>query len=243
MKLMGRKKRKMKPKERKMFDMSYGRTLTLQCVIDKSHHSDAHGVYLEIDRKRQKQYRLISVHARILDVWKVALNGMTILESCNYSYSQTNDDLTKNFIRDLVETYGDYPSDDAEYQPCGNNLVLVPWLLSGGTMNDKHIPEGITFEVVKPPVTKKWKIYHRECKHPDYSQGMFAIGTSEMEVLMIKDTESVIISNAYILAAYLADFLNDTNHSERYLAQAELDRLYADAQTVFSVHLNTVDLN
>lgn len=150
---MGRKKRKMKPKERKTFDMSYGRTLTLQCVIDKSHHSDAHGVYLEIDRKRQKQYRLISVPTSILDVWKVALNGMTILESCNYSYSQTNDEITKNFIRDLVETYGDYPSDDPEYQPCGNNLVLVPWLLSGGTMNDKHIPEGITLNLPQLSVT------------------------------------------------------------------------------------------
>jgi hypothetical protein len=72
---------------------------------------------------------------------------------------------------------------------------------------------------------------------------MYALGTSDTEVLLIQDTEMVVISNAYILAAYLADYLNDTDHSERYLAQTELDRLYADAQTVFSVSLNTVDIN
>lgn len=223
--------------------MSNGRTLNLQCVIDKSHHSDGHGVYLEIDRGKDKQYRLISIHASILAAWKVALNGMATLENSHYSYSKTNDDLTQDFIRDLIKTYGDYPSDDAQYRPRGNHSALLPWLLSGGKMGDQNIPEGISFEVVKPPVTKKWKIYHRECKHPDYANGMFAIGTSDIEVLLIQNTEMVVISNAYILAAYLADHLNNTDHSERYLAQAELDRLYADAQTVFSVHLNTVDLN
>jgi hypothetical protein len=72
---MGRNKRKMKPKDRLFLEMSYGRTLNLQCVIDKSHHSDGHGVYLQIDRGKQKHHRLISVHANILDAWKVALNG------------------------------------------------------------------------------------------------------------------------------------------------------------------------
>lgn len=223
--------------------MSYGRTLNLQCIINKSQHSDGHGVYLEIDRRKEKQYRLISVHASILDAWKVALNGMATLENSPYSYSKTNDDITQNFIRDLVQVYGEYESDDAQYIPKGDNLVLLPWLLSGGKMGDSNIPEGITFETLKPPGLQKWKIYHRECSHPDYSEGMYAIGTSDTEVLLIQDTEMVVISNAYILAAYLADHLNNTDHSERYLAQAELDRLYADAQTVFSVHLNTVDLN
>ncbi|MEG3899231.1 MULTISPECIES: hypothetical protein [unclassified Microcoleus] len=240
---MGRKKRKMKPKERLFLEMSYGRTLNLQCIIDKSHHSDGHGVYLEIDRGKEKQHRLISVHASILDAWKVALNGNSLLEKSSFSYSKSNDDITQEFIRNLVQVYGDYDSDDAQYMPKGDNRVILPWLLSGGKMDDPNIPEGITIETLKPPVTKKWKIYHRKCSHPDYANGMFAIGTSDTDVLLTQDTEMVVISNAYILAAYLADHLNDTDHSERYLAQAELDRLYADAQTVFSVHLNIVDLN
>ncbi|MEG4062597.1 hypothetical protein QUA05_16755 [Microcoleus sp. SVA1_A1] len=233
----------MKPKERLFLEMSYGRTLNLQCIIDKSHHSDGHGVYLEIDRGKEKQHRLISVHASILDAWKVALNGNSLLEKSSFSYSKSNDDITQEFIRNLVQVYGDYDSDDAQYMPKGDNRVILPWLLSGGKMDDPNIPEGITIETLKPPVTKKWKIYHRKCSHPDYANGMFAIGTSDTDVLLTQDTEMVVISNAYILAAYLADHLNDTDHSERYLAQAELDRLYADAQTVFSVHLNIVDLN
>ncbi|MEG5006707.1 hypothetical protein QUB17_24110 [Microcoleus sp. B5-C4] len=51
------------------------------------------------------------------------------------------------------------------------------------------------------------------------------------------------ISNAYILAAYVADYLNDTDHSERYLAQVEVDRLYAEAQSIFSVSIQNVNLN
>lgn len=243
MKLMaGRKKRKMKQKP-KTFDISYGRILNLQCVIDKSHHSDGHGVYLEIDRGKDKQYRLISVHASILDAWRVALNGMATLENSRYSYSKTNDDITQEFIHNLVEVYGDYESDDAQYMPKGDKEVLLPWLLSGGKPDDENIPEGITIETIKPPVTKKWKIYHRKCSHPDYANGMYAIGTSDTEVLLIQDTEMVVISNAYILAAYLADHLNDTDHSERYLAQAEIDRLYAEAQAIFGVDIQNVDLN
>lgn len=240
---MGRNKRKMKPKDRLFLEMSYGRTLNLQCVIDKSHHSDGHGVYLQIDRGKQKHHRLISVHANILDAWKVALNGNSLLEKSSFSYSNSNDEITQEFIRNLVQVYGDYDSDDAQYMPKGDSRVILPWLLSGGKMDDPNIPEGITIETLKSPVTKKWKIYHRECNHPDYSEGMYAIGTSDTEVLLIQDTEMVVISNAYILAAYLADYLNDTDHSERYLAQTELDRLYADAQTVFSVSLSTVDIN
>ncbi|MEG5043560.1 hypothetical protein [Microcoleus sp. B4-C1] len=110
-------------------------------------------------------------------------------------------------------------------------------------MSDTNIPEGITIETIKSPVTKKWKIYHRECSHPDYANGMYAIGTSDTDVLLIQDTEMVVISNTYILAAYVADYLNDIDHSERYLAQSEVDRLYAEAQTVFSVHVNTVDIH
>ncbi|MEG5175589.1 hypothetical protein QUB25_26125 [Microcoleus sp. B3-D7] len=223
--------------------MSYGRTLNLQCVIDKSHHSDGHGVYLQINRGKEKQHRLISVHASILDAWKVALNGNSLLEKSSFSYSKSNAEITQEFIRNLIQVYGDYDSDDAQYMPKGDNRVILPWLLSGGKMDDPNIPEGITIETLKPPVIKKWKIYHRECNHPDYSEGMYAIGTSDTEVLLIQDTEMVVISNAYILAAYLADHLNDTDHSERYLAQIELDRLYADAQTLFSVRLNTVDIN
>ncbi|MEG4503841.1 hypothetical protein QUA81_13345 [Microcoleus sp. F6_B4] len=233
----------MKSKERLFLEMSYGRTLNLQCIIDKSQHSDGHGVYLEIYRGKDKQHRLISVHAKIRDAWEVCKNGMSTLGNSIFSYSQTNDEITQEFIHKLVETYGDYDSDDAEYQPKGDNRIILPWLLSGGKPDDPNIPEGITIEVINPPVTKKWKIYHRQCSHPDYAQGMYAIGTSDTDVLLIEDTEMVIISNAYILAAYLADYLNDTDHSERYLAQTELDRLYADAQTIFSVNLNTVDIN
>lgn len=242
---MGKSKKRsqMNPKERRFLEMSMGRTVNLQCIIEKSQQSDGHGVYLELDRGKNKQHRLISVHAKILDAWEVCKNGMSILENFNFSYSQTNDEITQELIHKLVETYGDYDSDDAQYQPKGDNRIILPWLLSGGKPDDPNIPEGITIEVINPPVTQKWKIYHRECSHHDYSQGMYAIGTSDTDVLLIEDTEMVVISNAYILAAYLADHLNDTGHSGRYLAQVELDRLYADAQTIFSVHLNTVDLN
>jgi len=119
---MGRNKRKMKPKDRLFLEMSYGRTLNLQCVIDKSHHSDGHGVYLQIDRGKQKQHRLISVHANILDAWKVALNGNSLLEKSSFSYSNSNDEITQEFIRNLVQVYGDYDSDDAQY--CKTSLSL-----------------------------------------------------------------------------------------------------------------------
>ncbi|WP_333415818.1 hypothetical protein [Microcoleus sp. MOSTC5] len=240
---MGKKRGKMKPKERLFLEMSQGRRLNLQCIIEKSQQSDGHGVYLELDRGKNKQHRLISVHAKILDAWEVCKNGMSILENSNFSYSQTNDEITQEFIHKLVETYGDYNSDDAQYQPKGDNRIILPWLLSGGKPDDPNIPEGITIEVINPPVTKKWKIYHRKCSHPDYSQGMYAIGTSDTDVLLIEETERVVISNAYILAAYVADHLNDTDHSERYLAQTELDRLYAEAETVFCVDIQNVDLN
>jgi len=104
----------MKPKAKTPLDMSYGRTLNLRCFVNKSLHSEAHAVYLEIDRVKEKQYRLISAHANIIDAWQVAVNGTAILESCNYSYSKTNNPITEAFISDLVETYGDYPSDDAD---------------------------------------------------------------------------------------------------------------------------------
>ncbi|WP_333201200.1 hypothetical protein [Microcoleus sp. B5-D4] len=240
---MGKNKRKMNPKDRLFLEMSYGRTLNLQCVIDKSYHSDGHGVYLQIDRGKQKQHRLISVHAKILDAWRIALNGNSLLEKSRFSYSKTNDEITQEFIHNLVETYGDYESDDAQYIPKGDKEVLLPWLLCGGKPDDENIPEGITIEVINPPVTKKWKIYHRECSHPDYANGMYAIGTSDTDVLLIPDTEMVVISNAYILAAYVADYLNDIDHSERYLAQTELDRLYAEAQSIFSVSIQNVNLN
>jgi hypothetical protein len=138
---MGRKKRKMKPKDRLFLEMSYGRTLNLQCVIDKSHHSDGHGVYLQIDRGKQKQHRLISVHANIFDAWKVALNGNSLLEKSSFSYSKSNDEITQEFIRNLVQVYGDYDSDDAQYMPKGDNRVILPWLLSGGKMDDPNIPK------------------------------------------------------------------------------------------------------
>lgn len=231
---MSRKKKKMRSKKQEKLDMSYGRTLNLRCFVDKSHHSDAHAVYLEIDRVKETQHRLISAHANIVDAVKISINGTTILENLTYDYKQTNDSLTQGFIHNLVKVYGDYPSDDAEYKPCGNSRILVPWLMAGGSMNDKHIPEGITFETIKAPVTKKWKIYNRKHNHPAYPSGMYVIGISESQVLMVENTENIIISNYYILAGFLADYLNNTDYSEEYLAQSELDRIYNEAEKTFS---------
>lgn len=238
-----KKRTKIKIKARP--DLSYGRTLNLGCFVAQSQQSDAHAVYLSIDRGRGKetQLRLISAHANVLDAWKIAVNGTAILESSRFKYLQTNNAITKAFIYNLVETYGYYSSDDAQYRPVGDPKVLLPWLLQGGSMKDEHIPDGISFEVIKPPVTKKWKIYRRKSNHPDYAQGMYAIGFSDTEVLMIENTDFVVISNAYVLAGYIADYLNDKDHSERYLGQSELDRLYGEAQTIFSVELNTVNLD
>lgn len=134
---MPRKRRKIKIKARP--DLSYGRTLNLACFVVQSQHSDAHAVYLSIDRGKETQLRLISAHASVLYAWKIAVNGTAILESSRFKYLQTNNAITKAFIYNLVETYGDYSSDDAQYRPVGEPKVLLPWLLQGGSMKDEHI--------------------------------------------------------------------------------------------------------
>jgi hypothetical protein len=129
-----------------------------------------------------------------------------------------------------------------EYKPCGNPKILIEWLMAGGSMNDKHIPD-VSIEVIKHPVTKKWKIYHRKCNpsdYPDYPHGMYAVGISDMQHLRIENTDTVITSNVYILAALIADFLNTNNHTDLYLAKSEVARLYAEAQKTFSVELKVV---
>jgi hypothetical protein len=232
---MSRKKKKMRPKIKEKLDMSYGRNVTLYCFVERSHHSDAHAVYLEINRGKETQHRLISAHANIVDALKLSARGTKILENLTYDYKQTNDAITQAFIHNLVETYGDYTSDDAEYKPCGNSRILVPWLMAGGSMNDKHIPEGITFEVIKPPVTKKWKIFNHPHSEPNFPQGIYAVGISEFEVLMIENSEDVIVCNLYFPMAYLADYLNNKDYSGRYLPRSEVDRIYSEALQIFSM--------
>ena len=237
-KIKNKQKQKQKQKHKLFLDMSYGRKLNLRCFVSKSLHSDAHAVYLEIDRGRERTFRLISAHAKVIDAWKIVVNGVELLETFKASNSQTNDAITQAFIHQLVATYGDYSSDDAEYKPI-NGTILIPWLMEGGSI-DKQLPEGISFEPIKPPVTQKWKIYHRECNHldyPDYPHGMYAIGLSEMEALRIENTENIIISNVYLIAAFVADFLNENNHSEFYLSQLQADQLFADAEKTFSTEL------
>lgn len=214
--------------------MSSGRTLTLGCFIAQSDHCDAHAVYLSIDRGRgeETQLRLISAHAKILDAWNIVLNGTAILKSSHFSYSQTNDDIVKAFISNLVKVYGVHSSDAAQYKPVpvgDTTQFLLRW-------------DGISFDAINPPVTKKWKIYRRKSNHPDFVQGMYALGFSANEVLMIENTKLVAISNNYILAGYIGDYLNEKDHSEMYLAQSELDRLYAEAKEHFSGELKSVEI-
>ncbi|MEG4455917.1 hypothetical protein [Microcoleus sp. N9_A1] len=235
-------KQKQKQKHKLFLDMSYGRKLNLRCFVSKSLHSDAHAVYLEIDRGRERTFRLISAHAKVIDAWKIVVNGVELLETFKASNSQTNDAITQAFIHQLVATYGDYSSDDAEYKPINGAILILGnrRLMEGGSINDKQLPEGISFEPIKPPVTQKWKIYHRECNHldyPDYPHGMYAIGLSEMEALRIENTENIIISNVYLIAAFIADFLNENNPSEFYLSQLQVDQLFADAEKTFSTEL------
>jgi hypothetical protein len=228
---MTRKNREFTYRLKRRTDLSSSRTLTLGCFIAQSDHSDAHAVYLSIDRGRgeKTQLRLISDHAKIVDAWNVVINGTAILKSLHFSCSQTNDAITKTFISNLVKVYGEGSSDRGQSKLVGDSRVLLPW-------------DGISFEAIKSPITKKWKIYRRQSNHPDFIEGMYAVGFSATEVLMIEHTGLVVISNNYILAGYLADYLNEKDHSEMYLAQSELDRLYAEVEKYFSVELKSVEI-
>ncbi|MEG4084595.1 hypothetical protein [Microcoleus sp. POL10_C6] len=112
-----------------------------------------------------------------------------------------------------------------------NELILKTFLtalLADSSSYPVQDPEEI--EIDSP---RKWKIFSTKSKHPHFPKGVFVIGTSPTEILMLEDQpKKLILSNTYMMCAYIADFMNQ--HHLDSLLMADINRLIREAQRAFS---------
>ncbi|MEG3935029.1 MULTISPECIES: hypothetical protein [unclassified Microcoleus] len=219
---------------RKRFDSNYGNSLNIGCFIAASTSSDAHAVYLGFGRKRSVERRLISAHASIIDAWKIFVYCQDILSKLKYFHLQSNDQITSNFISSLIGTYGDYSDDDAVYEVSGDKKALMDWLSQGKTILDDDLPSNINVLVVKPPVSKKYKVFWYESQEaPKNTYGnpeencVFTVGKNSDEPISGGAHKKVILFSSYVTAAYVADYVNRLNRDS--LTEEEVKRLLFEA--------------
>jgi hypothetical protein len=85
----------------------------------------------------------------------------------------------------------------------------------------------------------EWKSFSTKSKHPDFANGVFVIGTSATEILMLEEEPNkLILANTYLMSAYIADFMNENQLDS--LVLADIDRLVHEARRAFS-SINTPD--
>lgn len=200
-------------------------TLHLGCFIAKSTSSDAHAVYLGIGRgsKPQKgepkiERRLMSPHASITDAWKILGNCQKILSNFSCDINASNDAITQKFVRQLLDTYGDYPDDEGIIKLVSGHKEAFAWIQNGGTLMDADLPSGIVVQIDKPIVIKTCKVWLMSLgvPVPENSYGnyddnhVYTIGqTLEKPVCRVAD--EMYVFSSYVTAAYVADYLNRLN--------------------------------
>ncbi|MEG4424965.1 MULTISPECIES: hypothetical protein [unclassified Microcoleus] len=82
-------------------------------------------------------------------------------------------------------------------------------------------------------VPSKWKTFSTKSKHPDFANGVFVIGTSATEILMLEEEpKKLILANTYLMSAYIADFMNENQLDS--LVLPDIDRLVHEARRAFS---------
>jgi hypothetical protein len=214
--------------------------LHLGCFIAKSHASDAHAVYLGIGRGN-KGFDLvhISAHKYVTKAYEILGDCKQILEDFKHEY-QNSFDIRDAFVTALIAKLGDYPSDDGKFLVSDNHLSSIyDWAAKGNILGIDKLPPGIDVEVVKPRVTKKWKIFSHRVKgykKSDYgdpsADHQFFISQTDSLPFLIKvvETDKIVVMppcSRYVSAAYIADFINE--HNKNLLTTEELIRLLNEA--------------
>lgn len=172
----------------------------MRCFIAQLEGVDGHAVYLTIDRNKEIELTVVSLHSTVIKAWSVAVAARRILENSSYSYKHSNEVILKTFVAALVADYFDYSSDSV--------------------LNEIEVPS-------------KWKTFSTKSKHPDFANGVFVIGTSATEILMLEEEpKKLILANTYLMSAYIADFMNENQLDS--LVLPDIDRLVYEARRAFS---------
>ncbi|AFZ15696.1 hypothetical protein Cri9333_4940 (plasmid) [Crinalium epipsammum PCC 9333] len=184
-------------KRRKQFEPDYGKPKIITgSFISVSDFSDAHAIYLGINRFGEIETRLVSAHACIKSAWEKLGYCRDVLSTIKFTSWQTNNEINTIFLQNLVNLYGDYESDDAIYM-LDNDVI----------------------KTISPPVKKLYTVslakrpefdvdYRTFYGNPDDYCFFTVIDESGKPISIFGDKEIHIFSS-YVTAAYVADYCHE----------------------------------
>lgn len=203
---------------RKQFDPDYGKPKIITgSFLSVSNSSDAHAVYLGINRFGEIETRLISAHAYIKDAWEKLGYCRNILSKIRFTRLQSTNEITTLFLQNLLNLYGDYPSDDAIY-----------------TVDDGVI------KTIKSPVKKLYNVLPVENSElnidsrifygdpDDYC--LFTVVDELRKPISIESKKQIPMFSSYFTAAYIADYCHQNEKNE--LTQSEFKQLWTEANKI-----------
>lgn len=224
---MGEAKRR-----KKLLGENYGKP-PIKCFLKKAQISDCHAIYLHLPNDRT---RIVSVHRNIEVAYEMMCKCNNVLKEVVVSAQREPDIIFREFIQELVGTYGHYESDDAEYISSINGVTAI-----------------------KPPVIKKYIALPLD---DSTDVGYVVAETAEVEeddlgleniaknllsnlsngmpyyapvpdkrkiVQLLKVDNGIFVLSSYETAAYIADFVNENELSLAQLNKTTLHILWTKA--------------
>ena len=189
-------------KRRKQFDPEYGKPKIITgCFISVSSSSDAHAIYLGINRFGEIETRLISAHACIKSAFEKLGYCRDVLSNIKFTSWQTNNEICTIFLKHLVNLYGDYESDDAIY-----------------------VLDNDAIKTISPPVKKLYTVlltkapefdidYRTFYGNPDDYCFFTVIDESDKPIGIYNDKQIPIFSS-YVTAAFVADYCHENKTNQ-----------------------------
>ena len=193
----------------------------LSCHINKSNVSDAHTVYLSISRNQKIKLRRLDSFASIVDAWQSLSQAKEVLAKFKYSWEQSDDEITQNFVRAVHNTFGVLSNDDAVYQMSGDTRAGMEWIAQGGDVFADTPPPGVQIEIINPPVQKKYQVMVL-----DSNTDLFTVA-QDSDKPLLTEGENILVYSSYVSAAYTADYAN--NNNKDFLSAEEVRQLWYES--------------
>ena len=209
------------------------KSIQLELFIAQSMLSDAHAVHLGIGRSKGVEVRRYNSFSSIVDAWKSLCEAKSVLPKLRYHSQQSNDEISRNLIQLIHNTYGFASNDDANCQLSGDKKAGLEWIAQGANPYTDQPPPGCFVEVTVPPVRKKHKVLLLKNEEKSALNNLsanpenycvFTVGESHSQLIAQTEKE-VFLYSSYVSAAYLADYLN-IYHLDTVSGDVRLKLLY-----------------
>ncbi|MEG4445106.1 hypothetical protein QUB47_23765 [Microcoleus sp. AT9_B5] len=187
--------------------MNCGRRLIVRCFIAQLDGIDGHAVYLAIDALRARKLGNKEVELRVVSIHSRVVEAWSVAVSA----------------RRILE--------NSSYSYKHSNEIIVKTFVAALVADYCNHSSDSVLDKVEAP--RKWKTFSTKSKHPDFANGVFVIGTSATEILMLEEEPNkLILANTYLMSAYIADFMNENQLDS--LVRADIARLVHEARRAFS---------